>query len=113
MEFASLLSFLYLLDFTPKKKEFHDTRNDPQGCLPLCIDSLKTFTWANFYSKNKVLPYVIEPVMPDTLHKLQDCLDASKARIYRTRCNIFTFNTSFDDFLDTSGHIFLTTFIQN
>jgi hypothetical protein len=69
---------------------FHDTRNDPNKCIPLCKDPMQTFTWSNFYSKNnKMKPYIIDCAPIETLQKLQECLDACKNRIYRTRCNHF------------------------
>ena len=81
-----LFYFLAYLSLLPQiYAVFHDTRNDPNKCLPLFKDPLQTITWDNFYSK-KMLPYSIDAAPMETLLKLQECLDACKGRIYRTRC---------------------------
>ena len=65
---------------------FHDTRNDCNEVIPLCKNPLKTFTWANFYSKkNQIKPYIVEALPPDLIDKLEHGLNVCRDRIYRTR----------------------------
>jgi hypothetical protein len=55
---------------------------------------LQNITWDNFYTK-KMMAYTIDPAPMETLMKLQECLDACKSRIYRTRCEAFLVHTLF------------------